>query len=212
MSEVVFVGTSDAFGAGGRRQSAILVRVKSGAVLLDCGATTATGLSQLGVEREEIDAIVLSHFHADHFGGVPQILLACAYEDRRTRALEIAGPPEVEQRLRAVAAALGHPIEGLPLDFELRFREFAPGREMEVGPVQVGAFATHHQPDSHPHGISVRDGGQRIVYSGDTGWFDALPAHARGADLFICECTFAHRDFEFHLNLDQLSQRKHEFD
>ncbi len=212
MSEVVFVGTSDAFGAGGRRQSAILVRVESGSVLLDCGATTATGLTELGVERDELDAIVLSHFHADHFGGVPQILLACVYEDRRTRPLEIAGPPEVEHRVRTLAAALGHTLETLPLGFDLRFRELVPGQELEVGPVRVGSFETHHQPESRPHGLSVRGGGQRIVYSGDTGWFEALPAHVRGADLFICECTFARRNFEFHLNYDQLTLHKHDFD
>jgi ribonuclease BN (tRNA processing enzyme) len=71
MSEVVFVGTSDAFGAGGRRQSALLVRAPQGAVLLDCGLTTVTGLVALGIERDEIDAIVVSHFHGDHFGGIP---------------------------------------------------------------------------------------------------------------------------------------------
>ena len=55
MSEVIFVGTSDAFGAGGRRQSAIFARGPSGAALLDCGGTTNTGLSDLGqvvIERE----------------------------------------------------------------------------------------------------------------------------------------------------------------
>ena len=66
MSELVFVGTSDAFGAGGRRQSAILIRAASGTVLLDCGATTNTGLGQLEIERSEIDAILVTHFHAEH--------------------------------------------------------------------------------------------------------------------------------------------------
>ena len=45
MTEVTFVGTSDAFGAGGRRQSAIFVRGPGGAALLDCGGTTLTGLA-----------------------------------------------------------------------------------------------------------------------------------------------------------------------
>ena len=54
MSEVVFVGTSDAFGAGGRRQSALLVRAAHGGVLMDCGSTTTSGLAALGIERAEI--------------------------------------------------------------------------------------------------------------------------------------------------------------
>ncbi len=56
MVEVVFIGTSDAFGAGGRRQSAILLRANDGSVLLDCAPTTAMGFQQLGIDRNEIDA------------------------------------------------------------------------------------------------------------------------------------------------------------
>ena len=81
MNEVVFVGTSDAFGAGGRRQSAILVRGPRGTLLMDCGATTNTGLAELGVDRNEIETILISHFHGDHFGGIPLFLLAALYED-----------------------------------------------------------------------------------------------------------------------------------
>ena len=60
MSEVIFVGTSDAFGAGGRRQSAALLRTGSGSVLMDCGVTTNTGLADLGIDRDEIDVVLVS--------------------------------------------------------------------------------------------------------------------------------------------------------
>jgi ribonuclease BN (tRNA processing enzyme) len=106
MSEIVFIGTSDAFGAGGRRQSAILMRAPSGSVLLDCGTTTSTGLAALGIERNEIDAIVISHYHGDHFGGIPILLLAALYEDARTRPLRIVGPPGIEARVRQLADAM----------------------------------------------------------------------------------------------------------
>ena len=56
MPEVLFVGTSDAFGAGGRRQSAVLVRGERGTALLDCGVTTNTGLNELGVSRDEVES------------------------------------------------------------------------------------------------------------------------------------------------------------
>ena len=93
MSEVAFIGTSDAFGAGGRRQSAVFVRAPGGGVLLDCGSTTGTGLSAMGIERGEIDTILVSHFHGDHFGGIPSVLLAALYDDERKEPLRIAGPP-----------------------------------------------------------------------------------------------------------------------
>ena len=51
-----------------------------------------------------------------------------------------------------------------------------------------------------------------MVYSGDTGWFDALPRLSAGADLFICECTYHSRDLSFHLNYELLCEREKQFD
>ena len=212
MSELVLIGTSDAFGAGGRRQSAYLLRTPVGSVLLDCGGSTASGLAALGIERDEIEAVLLTHFHADHFGGVPLLLLGAHYADHRRRPLTIAGPPGVERRVREVARALGHTLDEHRLGFEVRFLELPTGETREIGPVEARAFATFHSPDSVPHGLVVRTGQRRVAYSGDTGWFDALPGEVNGADLFLCECTQVQREFEYHLSLDELAERSREFD
>jgi ribonuclease BN (tRNA processing enzyme) len=212
MNEVVFVGTSDAFGAGGRRQSAILVRGSRGTLLLDCGATTNTGLADLGVEREEIDTVVVSHFHGDHFGGIPLLLFGALYEDERRRPLEIAGPPDIEARVRQLSIAMGHDLESREWTFPIRFTELRPGTDHELGPASIRSFETRHQLEAHPHGYRVSLGERSVVYSGDTGWFDELPRLAAGSDLFICECTLHHECLDFHLNLDQLVEHRDEFD
>ena len=211
MNEVLFIGTSDAFGAGGRRQSAILSRGARGSVLIDCGTTTNSGFAELGVERDEIDAIVVSHFHADHFGGVPLFVLAARYIDQRRNPLVIAGPPDTEQRVRALAAAMGHPMDEDP-GFALSFQELAPGSRHEVGPAWIESFETQHNLEAHPHGYRIDCGGQTIAYSGDTGWFPELPARVAGADLFICECTQHRAALDFHLSLEELQEHRSEFD
>jgi ribonuclease BN (tRNA processing enzyme) len=212
VNEVVFVGTSDAFGAGGRRQSAIVVRGSAGTLLMDCGSTTGSGLDALAIERDEIDAILVSHFHGDHFGGIPLILLAALYEDQRRHPLRIAGPPGTERRVRELASAMGHPLDGRAFGFRLEFEEIAPGRNFELGPLRVEAFATHHSPDSYPHGFLLETGSARIAYSGDTGWFSGLPDRVAGADLFICECTYRELGYHYHLNLATLESHREEFD
>jgi len=211
MSEVVFVGTSDAFGAGGRRTSAAVLRHPRGSVLLDCGPATGTGFQDLGIERTDIDAILLSHYHGDHFGGVPFFVLASLYEDRRERPLTIAGPPGVRDRVERLAEALGFGVEKRELGFELHFRDLPTGQSCDLGRVRVRSFETLHPKEVCPHGLQVDVDGQRVVFSGDTGWFDKLPEHAEGADLFICECTSYDRAYAYHLNYVTLQQRREQF-
>lgn len=212
MTEVVFVGTGDAFGAGGRRQSAVLLRAGSGTTLIDCGATTGSGLDALGIPRDEIDTILISHFHGDHFGGLPLLLLAALYEDERKHPLRIAGPPGIEQRVHTLAKAMGHDLTCREWSFDIQFEELPAGRELELGPARVHSFETHHSPDAIPHGIVIETGQERIAYSGDTGWFDTLPEQVAGANLFICECTYHSFEFEYHLNHDLLLERRDRFD
>jgi ribonuclease BN (tRNA processing enzyme) len=210
MTEISFIGTSDAFGAGGRRQSAVLLRAPSGAVLLDCGPTTLTGLVSMGLPRDEVDVIVVSHYHGDHFGGIPMFLLAAIYEDRRRRPLEIVGPAGVVEWVSTASAALGHPIFEREIPFPLSFQEFAEGADVDAGPVRVSAFKVNHDPESMPHGFIVSAEGRRVVYSGDTGWFEGLLSRVRGADLLICECTQFERSYPLHLSHAELLAKKGE--
>ncbi|MFT5694559.1 MAG: ribonuclease BN (tRNA processing enzyme) [Myxococcota bacterium] len=209
--DVHFIGTSDAFGAGGRRQAAFLLREPNGCVMVDCGITTNTGLTAEGVNRNDIDAILVSHFHADHFGGIPLFLLASLYQDERTTPLVIAGPPGIETRVTQLAAAMGHPIPGREWSFDISYRELPAGRTADIGPASVTSFETKHNKDVCPHGLQIQMAGKKIVYSGDTGWFDELPQFSSGADLFVCECTYCTAEFEMHLSLDIIEQREADF-
>lgn len=212
MTRVICVGTSDAFGSGGRRQSAYLVQASAGSILLDCAATTLTGLETLEISRDSIDVVAISHFHADHFAGVPAFLLAARYVDRRTHPLTVAGPPGVEERVCQVASAVGHPISKRDLPFSLHFHEIESGREDRLGTLRLLPFKAHHAPETKPHGLIVNVDGRRIAYSGDTGWFDRLPAAVQGADLFLCECTQETARYDYHLGLDVLRAHHEQFD
>ncbi len=212
LNELVCIGTGDAFGSGGRRQSAYLLRTGGAALLLDCGQTTLTGLAALGIARDEVEVILISHFHADHFGGLPLFLVAAQYADARRKPLTVAGPTGIEARVRALARATGHPLER-NFDFPLRFVEVTADARLELGALQVEAFETFHAPDTQPHGFKLlQQGAPRIAYSGDTGWFDALPERVGDVELFLCECTQLRRGFHYHLSLEELSARRGAFD
>src|SRR5215216_441431 len=105
MVAVRFLGSGDAFGSGGRFQACISVRAHEAHVLLDCGATTLVAMRRLGVDPGSVDAVVVSHLHGDHFGGLPFLVLDAQFS-RRERPLVVAGPPGVEERVRAAMEVL----------------------------------------------------------------------------------------------------------
>ena len=99
-----FVGCGDALGSGGRSNTCFHVTGESVNFLIDCGASSLPALKRLGIAREAIDLVLITHFHGDHFAGLPFLLLDAQFT-RRTRPLVIAGPEGIEARLTQAAAA-----------------------------------------------------------------------------------------------------------
>src|SRR5215470_13346756 len=89
---VRFVGSGDSFGSGGRFQTCILVDGPRTRFAIDFGTSSLIALAQQGIAPNTIDAILLTHLHGDHCGGVPFLLLDAMLAARRERPLTIAGP------------------------------------------------------------------------------------------------------------------------
>ena len=68
--KLTVVGCGDAFGSGGRLQTSYLVETAAGRWLIDCGATTLIGMQRLSINPDDIETIVISHLHGDHFSGL----------------------------------------------------------------------------------------------------------------------------------------------
>jgi ribonuclease BN (tRNA processing enzyme) len=81
-----FVGCGDALGSGGRFNTCFQVTGERVNFLIDCGASSLPALKRLSIARDEIDLILITHFHGDHFGGLPFFLLDAQFA-RRTRPL-----------------------------------------------------------------------------------------------------------------------------
>ena len=175
------LGCSDAFNSGGRLFPCFYVESESARFLIDCGPTAVLAMKRANVDPDALDAVLLSHFHGDHIGGLPFLELELGIMRRRARPLLVAGPPRVEERTRAVVAALYPGRDALPrIPFE--YFEFAEGEQLAVGAVGVRGFPVVHTPESQPHALRIEIDGKVIAYSGDTEWTDALIAVADGAD------------------------------
>ncbi len=88
---LTIIGCGDAFGSGGRMQTAYHVRSGSTSFLIDCGATALIGLERAGLSPDEIPTIFLSHLHGDHFAGLCWWLLHAQHVTRRTAPLTVTG-------------------------------------------------------------------------------------------------------------------------
>ncbi len=194
-----FLGSGDAFGSGGRLQTCMHLSGTDGAVLIDCGASSLIAMKRDGVDPGEVDAVLLSHLHGDHFGGVPFLILDGQFT-RRARPLVIASPPGVQQRVEATMEALFPGSTAVRRKFDVQFIELAERRAARAGPTAVTAFPVVRASGAPSYALRVEYGGRTVTYSGDTEWTDSLVEAARGADLFVCEAYTFDRQVKFHLD------------
>jgi len=198
VTRVRFIGSGDSFGTGGRFQTCILVDGSGYRFLVDCGATSLVALKRAGVDPGSIDAVLLTHFHGDHCGGVPYLILDGQFA-KRERPLVIAGPPGVHERMTGVFEAALPTSSRTEQRFEVTYVELGE-KATRIGPLHVVGLPVSHLPETAPHGLRVHVDERVVSYTGDTDWCDALPRLAEGADLFIAEAYSFEKRIPQHLS------------
>ncbi len=200
-----FVGCGDAFGSGGRLNTCFHVTGKTANFLIDIGASSLIGMKAQGVSRNDIRTIFVTHFHADHFGGIPFFILDAQFFSRRTQPLTIVGPAGLAQWYeRVMETAFPGSFATRP-KFELRLIELHAGQRTSIDAVEVETFqAVHGNPGGPFLVYRLTAEGKTITYTGDTEWTEALVAAARDADLLVAEAYFYDKKVRLHLDLDSL--------
>jgi ribonuclease BN (tRNA processing enzyme) len=205
---VRFVGSGDSFGSGGRFQTCILVDGPASRFAIDFGTSSLIALAQQGIEHNSIDAILLTHLHGDHCGGVPFLLVDAMLSARRTRPLTIAGPRDLERRMGQIREALFPGSHVMTPKFPLSFLELEPGRAQNVLDLTVTAQPARHTAETNPTSLRVEVGGKVVAYTGDTEWTDDTAKVAAGADLLIAESYYYEKPIKWHLNYPEIAARR----
>jgi len=206
-----FLGIGYAFGSGGRLQTCILMESGSFRCLIDCGASSLIALKQAAVDPNDIDTILLTHLHGDHFGGVPFMVLDGQFS-RRSRHLRVIGPPGLADRITQAMEVFFPGSSRVQRKFETEFLELAEGVPSSVGPLRVTPYEVVHACGAPPYALRVELDGRTIVYSGDTEWTERLLTAVAGADLFIAEAYFYDKPVRFHLDYTTLMRHSSELD
>ena len=208
---VRFVGSGDSFGSGGRFQTCIVVDGPHSRFALDFGTSSLIALAQQGIEHNSLDAILLTHLHGDHCGGVPFLLIDAMLAAKRTRPLTIAGPRDLRRRMDAIREALFPGSHVMTPTFPLSWIEMEPGQPHTILDLVVTPQPARHTVETNPTALRVEVGGRVVAYTGDTEWTEDVARVARDADLLIAECYFYAKPVKWHLNYPTIAAQRENF-
>lgn len=183
--KLTVLGCSGTFPGPESPCSGYLVEHDGFRLVVDLGAG-ALGRLQRHVGLLDVDAVYISHLHADHCIDLVAYSYARRYHpDGVPPVLPVYGPVGLAQRI--VNSFEAPPVDGLLDVFDFH--------EVAVGVQQLGPFTITSARMNHPvecHGLRIEAGGRSLVYTGDTGESDALVELAAGADLLLCEASWPH--------------------
>lgn len=206
-----FLGSGDAFGSGGRLQTCILMESGGFRCLIDCGTSSLIALKRAAVDPNDVDTILVTHLHGDHFGGIPFLILDGQFS-RRSRRLLVVGPPGLTDRVTQAMEVFFPGSSQAQRKFETDFLELAEGIPTAVGPLRVTPYEVVHACGAPPYALRIELDGRTVVYSGDTEWTDRLIPAVAGADLFISEAYFYDKPTPFHLDYATLVRHRPRLD
>jgi ribonuclease BN (tRNA processing enzyme) len=192
------LGKSPSWQDAGGACSGYLIEEERTAVLVDCGNGVFSKLRER-IDYIDLDAVVISHLHADHFLDLVPYSYALTYAPRQQPVPddrwpgtdsparpELHVPPGAKQLFRRVVGSWGN--EDL-IEKAFHLREYDPSNEIEIGPIRVKFQPVPHFTETFAMSISSSNGSGRIVYGADSSPTEALRDFAHDADLILLEAT-----------------------
>ena len=182
---LVVLGSSASMPAPGDACSGYLVSSGDTHVLLDCGTGVISAL-QNEIALASLSAIVISHFHPDHFIDLVPLRYGLRYGPGSIFHPHVFLPPGGISYLEQVGRGLRDSEDYFTSTYNLN--EYDPAQILTIGDLQVSFCRTTH--DIPTYAIAVSDGDDRLVYTADTQESKELVAFSREADVLLCESTY----------------------
>lgn len=195
--DVYFIGVGDACDPK-HGNTSILVKAGNGtSVLCDCGFSVPHSYFGLIKDPDELDMVWLSHFHGDHFFGMPLLILRF-WEMGRAKPLIIASQKGVEDKVLS-AMELAFPGFTSKLGYKLQFIEIEPDGPREIAGLTCRTVMTDHSQRNL--GILLDDGDKTLYYSGDGRPTRKVAELILGCDIAVHEAFRFNEEIHHHGSL-----------
>jgi ribonuclease BN (tRNA processing enzyme) len=199
--ELSFLGSANAFTPGGRYWSSF---VANGRYVFEAPPTLLPHLKRLSIPIADIRAVFITHFHGDHFLGLPFLLLEYLYLTPRQDDLFIVGPPGIEAKSEDLADMAFPDLSHADAGYRRVYVEAQPGGEQSLADVRFQAVPMRHAGQKlHCFGYRLRLGNKTVAYTGDTELCEEIFLLAEGADVLVLDCSYSDGEGPEHLGLPE---------
>lgn len=184
MSSMILLGTGTCQIEYERRASSVLLELDGMLILFDCGHGIVQRLLDVGIKHNEINHVVLSHFHPDHVSDLVPLLHAGAWTQRnpRTTDLQIYGPVGAQNLIDGLMKVFGPNSLQKPT-YNIVVHELT-GEQFSIGPY---SFESVSLPPAGNRGLRFEWNGRRYAITGDSHFHDEEVAFLKEVDLAIID-------------------------
>lgn len=160
MQECFILGSGNAFNLDARGHTSFLLDRK---ILIDCGATTLLKIQQFKVDISNLKCILITHFHGDHFSGIPFLLIYFKYILNRTDPIFIIGPEGIKTKFEQLIE-INYPELQFP--YSIEFIELNKRDSINFQEYKIKSYPITHKKESI--GYQILDNHHSFAFTGDT--------------------------------------------
>lgn len=193
---LTFIGSGNAFAPGGLCWNGFVVNDR---YLFEAPPQALMSLHHVGIDPNDIEAVVLSHHHGDHFLGMPSLLLHWKYYGR-TRPIQVIGPPGTRELTERIGTLVYPGLFDISYDIEWVTPRL--GERLCAGDLEIEAVEVEHDDRlSQSLGFACALGRRRFAYTGDSRLCAGVLDLARHAEVLVSECASRDQQIPIHMNL-----------